>query len=120
MRTTPTFQCLTKPILLAGCERDPFIIMACGAGLFFVTAWFAWSLFSLLAGVFVFCIVIPLLRYAAKQDPLMTQVARRYFSYQKHYAPYPTLQAPRARPPGPIIAYCVLSVAVLVAVWFVL
>lgn len=88
-RKTPTYQCLSKPILLGGCERTPVILLIGGAILCFVAAWFSWSILAVCAGLLLTLVGYPVLQRLAKRDPLMVEIAFRYFAYHRHYSAYP-------------------------------
>lgn len=85
MRHTPTFQSLSRPILVAGGERAPIAVI-CGLGLLCaVPAWFDWNLYAAASAVFLFLAGLPALRHLAKRDPQMIEVAQRYYAFQRHY-----------------------------------
>ena len=113
-RQTPTFQCLSKPILLAGCERTPAILVVGAALLCAVLAWFSWSLLALGAACALGLVGLPLLRSLAKRDPMMVEIAFRYFSYQQHYGPYTVCKVPAVRQRGPIIGAILLVMVTLI------
>ena len=112
---TPTFQCLSKPILLAGCERTPAILVVGASLLCAVLAWFSWSLLALSSACVLGLAGLPLLQSLAKRDPMMVEIALRYFSYQRHYGAYPVRKEISARQPGPVIGAILLVAAVLIA-----
>jgi type IV secretory pathway TrbD component len=113
-RRTPTFQCLSKPILLGGCERTPAILVVGAALLCAVLAWFSWSLLALSAACVLGLAGLPLLQSLAKRDPMMVEIALRYFSYQRHYGAYPVRKVTSARQPGPVIGAILLGTAALI------
>jgi type IV secretory pathway TrbD component len=84
-KRTPTFQCLSKPILLAGCEHKPAVLMGGSIIMCALMAWFAWSLIALGMAAFLFLVGMPFLQQMAKRDPQMADIALRYASYARHY-----------------------------------
>ena len=113
-RRTPTFQCLSKPILLGGCERTPAILVVGAALLCAVLAWFSWSLLALSSACVLGLAGLPLLQSLAKRDPMMVEIALRYFSYQRHYGPYTVRKVPAVRQRGPIIGAILLAMVALI------
>jgi type IV secretory pathway TrbD component len=94
MAGTPTFRSLTQPLLVAGGERVPAALVCGGALLAGVVAWFSFDLTNPLrpgplcvAGVALFLMTAGLgfLRVMAKRDPLMFEVAQRYYAFKKFY-----------------------------------
>lgn len=94
MAGTPTFRSLTQPLLVAGGERVPAVLVCGGALLSGVVAWFSFDLTQPLrpgplcvAGVSALLMTAGLgfLRIMAKRDPLMFAVAQRYYAFQKFY-----------------------------------
>ncbi len=113
-RRTPTFQCLSKPILLAGCERTPAILVVGASLLCAVLAWFSWSLLALSAACVLGLVGLPLLRSLAKRDPIMVEIAFRYISYQRHYGAYSIREEISARRPGPVIGAILLAAGAVI------
>jgi type IV secretory pathway TrbD component len=113
-RRTPTFQCLSKPILMAGCERTPAILVVGGSLLCLVLAWFSWSLLALSAGCVLGFVGLSLLQSLAKRDPMMVEIAFRYVSYQRHYGAYTVRKEAPIGQYGPATAVALLAVAALV------
>jgi type IV secretory pathway TrbD component len=84
-KRTPTFQCLTKPILLAGCEYKPAVVMGGATIACLLMAWFAWSIIALCSGLLLLFVGMPFLQQAAKRDPKMMAILLRNVGYQAHY-----------------------------------
>jgi type IV secretory pathway TrbD component len=85
MRHTPTFQVLTQPILLAGCEREPAVVLFGGMMICFAIAWFTWSVLALGVGVFLAMFGFPALRWMASCDVLLMKILARFVTYRRHY-----------------------------------
>lgn len=85
MASTPTFRSLTQPLLVAGGERVPAVLVIGGTLLSGVVAWFSWSITAALAAVFLLTVGMGFLRTMAKRDPLMFEVAQRFYSFEKYY-----------------------------------
>jgi len=85
MASTPTFRSLTQPLLVAGGERVPAVLVIGGAMLTGVTAWFSWSITAAAACVLIATAGLGFLRTMAKRDPLMFGVAQRYYGLKKFY-----------------------------------
>jgi hypothetical protein len=79
-----------------------------------VLAWFSWSLLALSAACMLGLIGLPLLQSLAKRDPMMVEIAFRYFSYQRHYGAYPVRKVISARHYGPVIGFILLTAAALI------
>jgi type IV secretory pathway TrbD component len=84
-RRTPTFECLSKPLLTAGAERTPAVLVGGMGIVFLVLAWFAWSLIALVAAILMFIIGMPGLQMLAKRDPQAVEIGFRYARYRRHY-----------------------------------
>jgi type IV secretory pathway TrbD component len=85
MASTPTFRSLSQPLLVAGGERVPAALIAGGALLAGIVAWFSWSLLAALASAFLATAGIAFIRAMAKRDPMMFEVAQRFYGFQKYY-----------------------------------
>jgi type IV secretory pathway TrbD component len=85
MASTPTFRSLTQPLLVAGGERVPAVLIVGGAMLSGVVAWFSWSIMGAAAAVFLLTVGLGFLRSMAKRDPLMFEIAQRFYGFRKHY-----------------------------------
>jgi type IV secretory pathway TrbD component len=85
MASTPTFRSLTQPLLVAGGERVPAVLIVGGTLLTGVVAWFSWSVTCAAAAAFLLTVGMGFLRAMAKRDPLMFEIAQRFYGFQKHY-----------------------------------
>ena len=84
LRRLPFQRALHRPNLLMGGERGPVLAAAVfGAGL----AVTGQNLFTLVVGAALWFATLPLLRWMAKADPMMTQVYRRHLRYRGYYPP---------------------------------
>jgi len=94
MASTPTFQSLTRPLLVAGGERVPAALV-CGAGLLTgMVGYFSFDLTRPLrpapliiwgCTAFLMTAGLGVLRKMAKRDPLMFGVVQRYYAFRKFY-----------------------------------
>jgi type IV secretory pathway TrbD component len=119
-KLTPTFQCLSQPILVMGCERAPGVLVCGATCLCLVLAYFSWSLIALAATAFLFGAGIPTLQYLARRDPILIQVAARYSRYQRHYDARQAWTPDTSKRDRAIIAGTILLVAVAFVWWFFL
>ena len=100
---SPIHKSLIRPDLIFGCERTPLVLIICVAFIFIVILQK-----PLLAGygLLVAVIGIPILRKAAKRDPLSYRILIKHFGYKSHYNAHPGLSRPPPRvniSPGSII-----------------
>lgn len=84
-RSTPTFSSVTQPIQLAGGERGPVVLTIGFGAMLGVTAWFTWNPIPAVGCLFTLGYGLYFWRSLAKRDPLMVQVAMRYWSYRRFY-----------------------------------
>lgn len=78
-------QALTRPLLVAGCERTGFgLVVAAGAGLLML-AWQSWSVVAAVGGVFFLTLGLTALRRMARSDPQFWEVYRRNRRYRISY-----------------------------------
>lgn len=92
MTATPTFKCLTRPLLVGGGERVPAAIVALFTLLPACGAWFGRNIPAALVAVFMATVGFGFLRFMAKRDPQMFEVAGRFYSFKNFYparAPVP-------------------------------
>jgi type IV secretory pathway TrbD component len=109
-RATPSFRCLSQPLLIAGAERTPAILVVGATAICAVLAYFSWSLYPTAAAALLFMVGMPALRELAKRDPRMVEIAFRFSSYRRHYPAHARRQKDR-----PILLITVLAVVALVA-----
>ena len=114
-RRTPTFRCLSQPLLTAGCERTPAVLVIGSGFLCAVMAWFSWSPLALGTAVFLFVVGIPFLQQLAKRDPKMVEIAFRFSRYHRHYPAYVCRRPERRLPVKLIATTAVLAAA---AAWW--
>jgi type IV secretory pathway TrbD component len=95
MRSTPTFQVLTQPVLLAGCEREPAVVLFGGMLICFAMAWFTWSLIALGVGIVLAMFGFPALRWMAARDTQMMRILSRFVTYRRHYPAHGTYRRRR-------------------------
>jgi type IV secretory pathway TrbD component len=107
-RGSPIFRCLTQPLLVAGAERTPAIVVAGSAIFCAVAAWFTWSVAAAVMAALLFLVGLPTLRIMANRDPRMIEILLRYVGYRRHYAAH----TPRALPPSglTIIGLAILAI----------
>lgn len=75
---------LSRPNLLMGADRELVLLTGLAAViLIFVVL----TVYSALAGVAIWILIIGLLRMMAKSDPLMRKVYIRHISYRSYYRP---------------------------------
>ena len=95
MAGTPTFKSLTQPLLVAGAERVLAALVCGGALLSGVVAWFSFDLtqplrpgplFIASVTAFLMMVGLPVIRSMAKRDPLMFEVAQRYYGFRRFYS----------------------------------
>jgi type IV secretory pathway TrbD component len=96
MASTPTFKSLTRPLLVAGGERVPMALVALFVLLPACGAWFGRSLAALATAVFMATVGVGFLRFMAKRDPQMFEVAGRFYSFRERFYP---ARAPVPPPP---------------------
>jgi type IV secretion system protein VirB3 len=78
---------LSRPNLLLGADRELVLITGLAAViLIFVVL----TVYSAIAGLCIWIVVVGLLRAMAKSDPLMRQVYRRHVRYRPIYRPTST------------------------------
>jgi type IV secretory pathway TrbD component len=85
MASTPTFQSLTRPLLVAGGERVPMAIVGLFVLLPACGAWFGWSLVALATAAFMATAGVGFLRFMAKRDPQMFEIAGRFYAFRRFY-----------------------------------
>lgn len=85
---------MARPDLLAGCERQLFLLTAlvCATLVVVVQTWLAVT-----SGAVVWIVAVAALRRAAKSDPLMSRVYARHVGYGAFYAARPTPWAEPSR-----------------------
>ena len=80
----PIHRSLSRPNLLMGADRELVMMTGLAAAvLIFVVL----TIYSALAGIVIWFLVIGALRLMAKSDPLMRQVYLRHIGYQAYYHP---------------------------------
>ncbi|MGD0107253.1 MAG: VirB3 family type IV secretion system protein [Rhodopila sp.] len=115
MASTPTFRSLTQPLLVAGGERAPMALVVGGALLSGVVAWFAWSITAACACTFLLTAGMTFLRSMAKRDPLMFEVAQRFYGFKKYYPARTSVYSKR----GYWWVWTLAALAVLLIVWVI-
>lgn len=90
----PVPRAMARPDLLAGCERQLFLLTAlvCATLVMVMQTWF-----SVTAGGLLWVAATAALRQAAKSDPAMSRVYRRHVRYRPFY---PARSTPWAEPAG--------------------
>ena len=90
----PVPRAMSRPDLLAGCERQLFLLTAlvCTTLIVVIQTWVAVT-----AGVLVWIVTIGVLRRAAKSDPFMSKVYARHTKYRAFYGARSTPWAESAR-----------------------
>lgn len=88
MRKVKIARALTRPALIAGCERTPLIALGMVCTIMGITT----NLY-LMIGAICLCVVgIGVLRRMAKHDPIMIKIYLRHIKFKKFYMSKPTIQ----------------------------
>lgn len=93
LRSIPIYRALSRPELIAGCEREPILtagLMA--ATLIFVSA----TILSAMIGVLLWLVCFALFRKMVKADPHMSKLYVRHIKYKNYYPAKATPFAPSA------------------------
>lgn len=86
-RTIPLYRALSRPALIAGCEREPVLF----TGLITFTLIFAGStFFTACIGILLWLICFQFLRKMGKADPYMSKIYIRHIKYHVYYPPRAT------------------------------
>lgn len=99
----PVHRSLTRPDLVAGCERMPLVFLFSLAFVFIIILQ---KPIVIGIGIAIMIFGIPGLRIMAKRDPMMYRIWMRHYSYKSAYSPHPGLSRPAPRlniAPGSII-----------------
>lgn len=87
LRTIPFYRALSRPELVAGCEREPILF----TGLMTFTLIVAGStVLTLFIGILIWLICFQLLRKMGKADPYMSKIYIRHIKYRAYYPPRAT------------------------------
>ncbi len=78
---------LTRPTLIAGCERKPLIAL----GMFCTIMGITMSLYMIIAAICIAVIGIGILRRMAKNDPVMIKIYLRHIKFNKRYMSKPSI-----------------------------
>jgi type IV secretory pathway TrbD component len=81
----PIYQSLTRPLQVAGAERNYAILVIGAVMLLGVLGWYFRSITCAVTAVAVFTIGMGFLRRAAKRDPHAIEVAQRFYAYRRFY-----------------------------------
>jgi type IV secretion system protein VirB3 len=100
LRRIPIHRSLTRPQLLAGCDRELLIFsgLLCGL-LIFPAGLFRGDLLNVALGIFFMCAAITGLAKMAKTDPSMKQVYMRSLKYTSRYSGRPRYVSGKMAPP---------------------
>jgi type IV secretory pathway TrbD component len=84
-RVTPTFRCLTTPLLIMGAERIPAVVTVGCVLLCAICAAFLRSFVAAGLALFLWTSGMAFFRAMAKRDPQMVEKGIRFFRYQRFY-----------------------------------
>lgn len=87
MRRIKIARALTRPALIAGCERTPLIALGMICCVMAITM----SLYLILASLGIAFIGIGILRRMAKKDPIMVTIYLRHIKFRKFYLAKPSI-----------------------------
>lgn len=81
----PIYQSLTRPLQVAGTERQYGIMVIGTTMLLGVLGWYFHSIACAVAAVMIYSAGTLFLRRIAKQDPHMIEAAKRFYAYKRFY-----------------------------------
>ena len=93
LRRIPIHRALTRPDLMAGCERE--LVMAAGM-MTGILVFVAMNWLAALVGIVIFPLMVMALRAIAKADPVMSKIYLRHIKYRPYYPEHSTPYAPGA------------------------
>jgi type IV secretion system protein VirB3 len=88
MRKIKIARALTRPALIAGCERIPLIAL----GMICIVMTITMKLYLVLSSLGVAFIGIGILRRMAKKDPIMVTIYLRHIKFNRLYQAKPSIQ----------------------------
>ncbi len=87
MRKIRVARALTRPALIAGCERTPLIALGMICCIMAITM----NLYLFLGSIVVALIGMGILRRMAKKDPIMIKIYLRHIKFNKNYMSKPSI-----------------------------
>lgn len=88
LRKIKIARALTRPALIAGCERKPLIALGMVCTIMGITM----NLYMIIGAICLAAIGIGILRRMAKNDPIMIKIYLRHIKFNKLYKAKPTIQ----------------------------
>ncbi len=87
MRKIKVARALTRPALIAGCERTPLIALGMVCTIMGITM----NPYMIFGAICILAIGIGVLRRMAKSDPIMIKIYLRHIKFQKRYMSKPSI-----------------------------
>lgn len=85
LEPAPIYQSLTRPLQVAGAERNYAIMVIGATALLGVLGWYFHSSPCAIAAFLIYTSGMIFLRRASKKDPHMIEIAQRFYGYKKFY-----------------------------------
>ena len=82
MQRMPFQRSISKPIMMMGCERVPFYIIALTSGLLIMEG--GWIIKAI--GLFYFLLMVGIVSFLNSKDPFLFHILYRYYKYEDFYA----------------------------------
>ena len=87
LRRIRVARALTRPTLIAGCERKPLIALGMVCTIMGITM----NLYMIMGAICLFAIGMGILRRMAKNDPIMIKIYLRHIKFKKRYMSKPSI-----------------------------